>query len=107
MSDVLLFLYASAVGFVVAGLAAAIYRAVMAEPVRFKAEGRGILALCGSFLMGAFIGPAIIVRQSFASVQSGEVPSSWAAAGVMLAILWSGCIGIAVLAVAERLNLIT
>jgi hypothetical protein len=46
----------------------------------------------------------IIVRQAFASVQSGNVPSSWAAAGVMVAVVWSCCLGIAILAVAESLR---
>lgn len=104
MPDVVLFLYAGAVGFIVAGLAASAYRAVTSEPVRFGARGPGLSSVFAAFVVGLLLGPVIIVRQSFASVRSGEVPSSWAAAGVMVAVLWSCILGIAILAVAESLR---
>ena len=104
MPDVVLFLYAGAVGFVVAGLAAAAYRAVTSQPVRFGANGTGLFSMVSAFVFGLVLGPVIIVRQAFASVRSGDVPSSWAAAGVMVAIVWSCCLGIAILAVAESLR---
>lgn len=104
MPDVVLFLYAGAVGFVVAGLAAAAYRAVTSEPVRFGAKGTGLAAASSAVVIGLFLGPVIIVRQAFTSARSGDVPSSWAAAGVMLAAVWSCCLGIAILAVAESLR---
>jgi hypothetical protein len=104
MPDIVLFLYAGTVGFVVAGLTAAAYRAATSEPVRFGAKGSGIRSLFAAFVVGLLLGPVIIVRQAFASVRSGEVPSSWAAAGVMVAVLWSCVLGIAILAVAESLR---
>lgn len=104
MPDILLFLYAGAVGFIVAGLAAAAYRAVTSRPVRFGANGTGMSSVVGAFLVGLILGPVIIVRQAFASVRSGDVPSSWAAAGIMVAVVWSCCLGIAILAVAESLR---
>ena len=39
MPDIVLFLYAGAVGFIVAGVAAAAYRAFTSEPVRFGTSG--------------------------------------------------------------------
>jgi hypothetical protein len=104
MPDIVLFLYAGAVGFIVAGLAAVAYRAVTSEPVRFGAKGPGLSSAFVALVVGIVLGPAIIVRQSFASVRSGEVPSSWAAAGVIVAVLWSCILGIAILAVAEGLR---
>ncbi len=104
MPDVVLFIYAGAIGFVVAGLAAEAYRAVTSEPVRFGARGSGLSAVFVAFVVGLLLGPAIIVRQAFASVRSGAVPSSWAAAGVLVAVLWSCCLGIVILAVAEGLR---
>jgi hypothetical protein len=104
MPDIVLFLYAGAVGFIVAGLAAGAYRAITSEPVRFGAKGSGLSSVFAALVVGFLLGPAIIVRQAFASVRSGDVPSSWAAAGVMVAVLWSCVLGIAILAVAESLR---
>lgn len=104
MPDILIFLYAGAVGFVVAGLTATAYRLVTSTPVRFGAHGSGLFSLSSAFVFGLVLGPVIIVRQAFSSVRSGDVPSSWAAAGVMVAIVWSCCLGIAILAVAEGLR---
>jgi len=104
MPDVLIFLYAGVVGFVVAGLTATAYRLVTLSPVRFGASGTGVLSMSTAFVFGVLLGPVIIVREAFFSVRSGEVPSSWAAAGVMVAIVWSCCLGIAILAVAESLR---
>lgn len=104
MPDIVLFLYAGAVGFIVAGLAASAYRAVTAQPVRFGVNGTGLSATFRAFVVGLLLGPVIIVRQAFQSARSGDVPSSWAAAGVMVAVVWSCCLGIAILAVAESLR---
>ena len=104
MPDIVLFIYAATVGFVVAGIAAGAYRAITSEPVRFGASGTSTLAVASAFCVGLFLGPVIIVRQAFASVRAGTVPSTWAAAGVLLAVVWSCVLGIAILAVAERLR---
>jgi hypothetical protein len=104
MPDIVLFLYAGSVGFIVAGLTAGAYRAVTSEPVRFGVKGPGLSSVFAAFIVGLILGPVIIVRQAFSSVRSGEIPSSWAAAGVMVAVLWSCVLGIAILAVAESLR---
>jgi hypothetical protein len=104
MPDIVLFLFAGAVGFIVAGIAAATYRVISSEPVRFGASGTGVLAWTSAVIFGFVLGPVIIVRQALASVRSGNIPSSWAAAGVMLAVVWSCCLGIAILAVADQLR---
>lgn len=104
MPDILLFIYAGTVGFIVAGIAAGTYRAVTSEPVRFGASGTGIFSWVSAVIFGFVLGPVIIVRQAVASVRSGNVPSSWGAAGVMLAVVWSCFLGIAILAVADRLR---
>ena len=103
MPDVLLFAYAAAVGFVSAAVLAAIYRGLTSEPVSFTTRGPGLVSIVASFLFRLVVGPAIIVRQSVVSAQAGTVPSSWAAAGVMVAMVWSGCLGIAIIAIVGRL----
>lgn len=104
MPDVLLFIYAAAVGFFAAWLVASVRKAMTSEPVRFGVSGDTILAMSSSFLFGVLLGPVIIVRQAVASVRTGNIPASWAAAGVMLAVVWSCVLGIAILAVADTVR---
>ena len=104
MPDVFLFLYAAVIGFVVAGAAAGVCRLATAHPMRFGANGSGLFPIFVAFVSGIVLGPVIIVRQAFSSAQAGDVPSSWAAAGMMVAVLWSCCIGIVILAVADSLR---
>lgn len=104
MPDVLLFIYAAGVGFIAAWLVASVRKAMTSEPVRFGVSGDTILAMSSSFLFGVLLGPVIIVRQAVASVRTGNIPASWAAAGVMLAVVWSCVLGIAILAVADTVR---
>ncbi|MCB1498370.1 MAG: hypothetical protein KDK07_01050 [Bauldia sp.] len=104
MPGMILFIYAATVGFVVAGLAASAYRVITSEPVRFGTSGTSLFSLLSAIVVGAVLGPVIIVRQAFASARAGTVPPTWATAGVLLAIVWSCILGIAILAVAERLR---
>jgi uncharacterized membrane protein YjfL (UPF0719 family) len=103
MPDIVLFASSVAVGFVAAAVLAAIYRGVTSQPVSFTTHRPGTMAMIAAFVFRVLVGPAIIVRQSVASAQSGDVPSSWAAAGVMVATVWSGCLGIAIIAIVGRL----
>ena len=102
MSDILVFAFAAVVGFGAAALLAGLYRSLTCEPVSFTSEGPGAVSRVIAFGFRAIVGPAIIVRQSVASVQAGTLPSSWAAASVMLAVVWSGVLGVAILAVLSR-----
>ncbi len=104
MSDVLLFVYAAVVGFAAAALLAGMYRALMAEPLRFASGPSGIVSRTFAFTFRLITGPAIIVRHSLASARAGETPSSWAAAGVMVAVVWSAVLGIAILTLAAHLG---
>lgn len=104
LSDVLLFLFAAMVGFGVAAILAGIYRGLTSRPVSFDTGGPGLVSNIFAFLFRVIVGPAIIVRQSVASAQSGDLPSSWAAASVMVAAVWSGVLGVGILAVVSHLG---
>ena len=104
LSDVLLFVFAAGVGFGVAAILAGIYRGLTSKPVSFDTEGPGLVSNLFAFLFRVIVGPAIIVRQSIVSAQAGDLPSSWAAAGVMVATVWSGVLGIAILALVARVG---
>ena len=105
LSDVLLFAFAAVVGFGVAAILAGIYRGLTSQPVSFDTSGPGLVSNIFAFLFRVVVGPAIIVRQSVLSAQSGDLPSSWAAAGVMVAAVWSGVLGIAILAIVSNLGI--
>lgn len=104
MSDVFLFIYAAVVGFLAAALLAGVYRALMSEPLQFASHGGGIMSRTFAFAFRLVTGPAIIVRHSFASAKAGETPSSWAAAGVMVAVVWSAVLGVGILTLASHLG---
>lgn len=105
LSDVLLFAFAAIVGFCVAALLAGIYRGLTSRPVSFDTAGPGLVHSVFAFLFRVVVGPAIIVRQSVLSAKSGDLPSSWAAAGVMVATVWSGVLGLGVLAIVSSLGI--
>ena len=104
LSDVLLFAFAAVVGFCVAAVLAGIYRGLTSRPVSFDTAGPGLVSTVRACLVRVIVGPAIIVRQSVLSAQSGDLPSSWAAAGVMVATVWSGVLGIGILAIVSSLG---
>lgn len=103
MSAIILFAAAVAVGFFAAAVLAGVYRGLTSRQVSFTLIGPGAASTVASFMFRLLVGPAIIVRQSVVSAQSGAVPSSWAAAGVMVAAVWSGCLGLAILAIVTRI----
>ncbi|MEP0321354.1 DUF6949 family protein [Bauldia litoralis] len=95
----MLLVYAGTIGFVAAGITASFYRMVTSEPARFGPAGRSSLAWMSAFALGALAGPIIIVENARESLREGRIPRSMMAAGVIIAGLWSGCIGILVLEV--------
>lgn len=102
--DLLLLVYASAIGFVSAGITASFYRMVTSEPARFGPAGTSSLALVSAFFLGALAGPIIILQSALNGVRERRIPRTMLGAGVIIAGLWSGCIGILVLDVALRLR---
>lgn len=97
LREVLLLLYAGAIGFVAAGITTSFYKMVTSERARFGPNGSGVLPLASAFLFGAVSGPVIVVTEALRSRRSERIPMAWVWIGVGVAGLWSCCSGILLL----------
>jgi hypothetical protein len=97
MLDVLLLLYCGAVGLVAAGIAASFYKLVTAEPARFSLFSATVFGLATSFLFCALTGPVIVINLAIRNRTTQPGPLPVLLAGIVVAALWSCCLGIVVL----------
>ncbi|MER2606210.1 MAG: hypothetical protein ABTQ29_10290 [Siculibacillus sp.] len=100
--------YATACGFVAAGLLSSLYTLVTDKPVKFSVEletfWRGMVDL----VLCAFTGPFIIMRNAIRGRRIEQRPVGWLVASTAIAAGWSLCSGIVVVqfALAMRNGLI-
>ena len=100
--------YATACGFVAAGLLSSLYTLVTDKPVKFSVEletfWRGMVDL----VLCAFTGPFIIMRNAIRGRRIEQRPVGWLVASTAIAAGWSLCSGIVVvqLALAMRKGLL-
>jgi hypothetical protein len=99
LSDLLLLLYAGAVGFVAAGLGASFYKLVTDETARFALGSQSAFGIATGMLFCALTGPAIMARLALAGGGDARLPLGWRIAGIGIAMLWSCCLGLVVLQV--------
>lgn len=97
LRDLLLLVYAGAVGFVAAGIAASFYRLVTSEPARLGLSGETAISLLTTFAFCALTGPVIVMDHALRTRKVERAPLGWLAAGTLIAGLWSCCLGIIVL----------
>jgi len=97
LRELLLLLYAVAVGFVAAGITASFYKMVSSEPARFALFGQSVLAWVTTFAFCALTGPVIVVDIALRRVRDEKLPLGWLAVGVGMAAIWSCCVGIVML----------
>jgi hypothetical protein len=102
--DGFLILYCGAVGFVASGVAASFYKMMTAEAPRFALLGKGIAAMFVTFVLCAITGPAIVMDIVLKSRISDRSAVGTALAGVFVALLWSVCSGVLVLALVLNLR---
>jgi len=102
--DTLLLFYAAAVGFVSAGITASFYRMVTAESPRFGPLGGSFVAWVSACVLVALAGPVIVIQSVLGNIREKRIPRAMLAAGVLIAGMWSGCIGILVLELAFSLR---
>ena len=88
--------YATACGFVAAGILSSFYTLVTNRQVRFAVEletfWRGIVDL----VLCAFAGPFIIMRNAIRGRMLEQRPVGWLVASTAIAVGWSLCSGIVV-----------
>jgi len=95
--ELLVLVYAGAVGFVAAGIASSLRQMITAEPPRFRMAGERWTVLAASLAYFALTGPVLVFR-AVISGRLGERRSlAWTVAGIAVAGLWSCCLGILVL----------
>lgn len=96
--ETILLLYATAVGFVAAGIAGSLYQLITQEPPRFPGLSGGFVAIVLSWLVCAVTGPFIVGRMLVAAWRQRnpreKTTVGWSMAGIAVAGLWSGCSGI-------------
>jgi len=95
--ELLLLVYATAVGFVAAGLAASLFQLVTSRPVAFVLPSTRLVSCFVAGLSFALVGPYIVARAAVRARWSDRKPLTWLAGGLALALLWSTCSGIVVL----------
>ena len=98
MREVLLLLYAAAVGFAAAGIAGSFYQLITARPPRFPSlSGGGLPSILATWLVCALTGPFIVAGMLVVAWRAKRPPLGWCVAGVAVAGLWSSCSGVVVL----------
>lgn len=94
MSDLGVFAYCGAVGFVTAATIATFYQWVTSEAAELFAVRPSIAGLAFAVLLSMFCGPFIVVRKVVAGLRSRELKVLPALVGVAIAGMWSVCAGI-------------
>ncbi|MEZ5828684.1 MAG: hypothetical protein R3D30_09350 [Hyphomicrobiales bacterium] len=89
MQTVFLYLYVTAVGFVMAGVLSSFVQLVSGQPMRFGLEPNSILSSLGGVLLRVVAGPAILMRNAWRGVRIEARPKFWFGLSLTIAALWS------------------
>jgi hypothetical protein len=84
-----IYVYATAVGFVAAGLLASFVQLVSGEPMRFGLEPKSIIESLGGVLLRILAGPAILMRNAWRGLKLQARPKIWFGVSAAIAALWS------------------
>lgn len=94
MSDVGVFAYCAAIGFVVAATLASLYQWVTSERAELFALRPSAIGLMLAVLLSMFCGPFLVVRRVVEGLKSNELKLLPALVGAAIAGVWSICAGI-------------
>lgn len=89
MQSLAIYLYATAVGFVAAGVLASFVQLVSGQPMRFGIEPDSILASLGGVILRVLAGPAILMRNAWRGLWIQSRPKIWFGASAAIAAVWS------------------
>jgi hypothetical protein len=84
-----IYLYATAVGFVAAGLLSSFTQLVSGEPLRFGLEPNSVLASLGGVLLRVLSGPAILMRNAWLGRRLEARAPIWFGLSTLIAGMWS------------------
>ena len=89
MQFLAIYLYATAVGFVAAGVLASFVQLVSGQPMRFGIEPDSILASLGGVVLRVLAGPAILMRNAWWGLRLMGRPKVWFGVSAAIAAAWS------------------
>ena len=89
MQSLAIYLYATAVGFVAAGVLASFVQLVSGEPMRFGIEPNSIVTSFGGVVLRVLAGPAILMRNAWRGLRIQSRPKLWFGASAAIAAVWS------------------
>ncbi len=89
MQTFAIYLYATAVGFVAAGLLSSFTQLVSGEPLRFGLEPKSVLASLGGVLLRVVAGPAILMRNAWCGRKLEARAPIWFGLSTLIAGAWS------------------
>ena len=93
MQTIIVYMYLTAVGFVLAGVLSSFVQLVSGQPMRFVTEPAPILQALGSVVLRVFAGPAILMRNAWAALRIETRPNGWFWCSAAIAGVWSLFIG--------------
>ncbi len=94
MSNIGVFAYCAAMGFVAAATIATFYQWVTSEAAELFSVRATLWGLAFTVVLSMFCGPFIVVRKVIAGLRSRELKALPAIIGVVIAGTWSVCAGI-------------
>lgn len=96
MREALILLYATAVGFVLAGIVSSLYQLVTSRPLKLVI-GTTTASIARATMLCAVAGPLLITRALAVEFAARNRTPAIIAAGTVAATVWSCCLGILVL----------
>lgn len=94
MSELGVFAYCAAIGFVVAATLASLYQLVTSERAELFAVKPTVPGVAFAVVLSMFCGPFIVVRRVVSGLRAREINALPALVGVLIAGMWSVCAGI-------------
>jgi hypothetical protein len=94
VSELGVFAYCAAIGFVAAATIATFYQWVTSERAELFAVKPTVPGVVFAVLLSMFCGPFIVVRRVVSSLRAREIRFLPAVVGVLIAGMWSVCAGI-------------
>ncbi len=94
MTELGVFAYCAAIGFVAAAVITTFYQWVTSEKAELFALKPTVPGMVLAVLLGMFCGPFIVVRRVVSGLRAREIKALPALVGVVIAGMWSVCAGI-------------
>ena len=94
MAEWTTFFFATATGFVAAGLVGSFYRLVTNKPASFQIWGGTLLTQVAGILTLVFAGPNVVLRNALRAQVFENRPPAWLLLSFFIAMMWSCLSGI-------------